>query len=48
MREVIKMVGISRATIYRWMDAGDLPLVYCSVWHPSPGLKISSGVDGYE
>ena len=25
MREVIEMVGVSRATIYRWMDAGDFP-----------------------
>ena len=25
MREVFEMVGVSRATIYRWMDAGDFP-----------------------
>ena len=25
IREVIEMVGVSRATIYRWMDAGDFP-----------------------
>ena len=25
MRDVIEMVGVSRATIYRWMDAGDFP-----------------------
>jgi len=25
MGEVIEMVGVSRATIYRWMDAGDFP-----------------------
>ena len=25
MREVSEMVGVSRATIYRWMDAGDFP-----------------------
>ena len=25
MREVIEMVGVSRATIYRWMDASDFP-----------------------
>ena len=25
MREVIEMLGVRRATIYRWMDAGDFP-----------------------
>ena len=25
MRELFEMVGVSRATIYRWMDAGDFP-----------------------
>ena len=25
MREVIEMVGVSRATIYRCLDAGDFP-----------------------
>ena len=25
MKEVIETIGVSRATIYRWMEAGDFP-----------------------